>query len=356
MRFLLLACNILARHFQLLPLFPLLQSQAVIQVFKINYCGSPFINLHLPTMHTKIVSLLPAATEIVCALGLEKSLVGRSHECDFPVSVKQLPVCSEANFPDGLASAAIDVKVKEILADALSIYTVNREAIKQLAPDVVITQAQCEVCAVSLKEVEEALDNYLYKKAQIISLQPNSLDDIFTDITTIAKALNAGAAGNDLLEALHERVDIIRHKLKFIENKPTVACIEWLQPLMLSGNWMPELVKIAGGTSILVEQGKHSPYIQWDDIRIADPEIIILMPCGFAIERTLKEMDIMLELPGFAEMKAVKNNQVYIADGNQYFNRPGPRIVDSIEILAEIIYPKQFIFGYEGNGWIKFSL
>jgi iron complex transport system substrate-binding protein len=307
-------------------------------------------------MNTKIVSLLPAATEIVCALGLEENLVGRSHECDYPASVKHLPVCSEANFPDNLSSAAIDVKVKEILADALSVYSVNREQIKQLSPDVVITQAQCEVCAVSLKDVEEALENYLDKQARIMSLQPNSLDDIFNDITTIATALNVTDAGNTLLEELHDRVDIVRHKLKFSDGKPTVACIEWLKPLMLSGNWVPELVNIAGGVSILTEPGKHSPYVQWDDIRLQNPDIILVMPCGFPIERTLKEIDTLLQLPGFTELKAVKNSRVYIADGNQYFNRPGPRIVDSIEILAEIIHPKQFAFGYEGDGWIRFDL
>lgn len=306
-------------------------------------------------MDKKIVSLLPAATEIVCALGLQEHLVGRSHECDYPASVKQLPVCSEANFPDDMSSKAIDVKVKELLADALSIYTVNREQIKQIAPDVVITQAQCEVCAVSLKEVEEALENYLEKETCIISLQPNSLDDIFNDIATIASALNVKPAGDTLLEELQERVDIVRHKLKFSENKPTVACIEWLEPLMLSGNWVPELVGIAGGVS-LIEPGKHSPYVNWDDIRLQDPDIMLVMPCGFSIERTLKEIDVLLHLPGFTELKAVKNNCVYIADGNQYFNRPGPSIVDSIEILAEIINPKQFIFGYEGEGWIKFAL
>ena len=307
-------------------------------------------------MYPKIVSLLPAATEIVCALGLEQHLVGRSHECDYPLPVRQLPVCSEANFPDNFSSSEIDVKVKEILADALSVYTVKRDVIKTLAPDVVITQAQCEVCAVSLKEVEQALENYLDKNTQIISLQPNQLDDIFDDIKTIADALNVSEAGALLLEELHERVDIIRHKLKFIENKPTVACIEWLDPLMVSGNWIPEMVSIAGGTSILANPGKHSPYIEWEQIVAADPDIIIVMPCGFPIERTLKEMDILLQRPGFSELKAVKNNKVYIADGNQYFNRPGPRIVDSIEILAEIINPKQFAFGYEGEGWIKFGV
>src|ERR1700744_3725847 len=304
----------------------------------------------------KIISLFPAATEIVCALGLEKQLVGRSHECDFPLSVKQLPVCSEANFPDNLSSSAIDTKVKELLNDALSVYTVKREIIKQLNPDVVITQAQCEVCAVSLQEVEEALENYLDKQAHIVSLQPNSLDDIFDNIREVAAALNVTAKGDQLVEDLQERVDIVRHKLKFMENKPTVACIEWLEPMMVSGNWVPELVSIAGGTSVLAEAGKHSPFIQWIDIQLQDPEVIIIMPCGFSIERTLREIDLLLQLPGFAELKAVKNDRLFIADGNQYFNRPGPRIVDSIEILAEIIHPKQFMFGYEGDGWIKFSV
>ena len=304
----------------------------------------------------KIVSLLPAATEIICALGLEKNLVGRPHECDFPASVKELPICTEANFPDGLSSADIDIKVKEILADALSVYTVKREQIKALSPDVVITQAQCEVCAVSLKDVEEALENYLDKQAQIISLQPNSLDDIFNDIVTVANALNVPAAGAELLENLQERVDIIKHKLKFIDSKPTVACIEWLEPVMISGNWVPGLVNIAGGTPVLAQEEKHSPYIEWDEILRQDPEIIVVMPCGFSIERTMREINLLLDRPGFASLKAVKNDRFYIADGNQYFNRPGPRIVDSIEILAEIIRPKQFIFGYEGEGWIKFSL
>ena len=306
-------------------------------------------------MNKRIISLLPSATEIVCALGLEQKLVGRSHECDFPETVKSLPVCSEANFPDGMSSLAIDVKVKQILADALSVYTVKREVVKELAPDVVITQDQCEVCAVSLKEVEEALENYLDKSAKIVSLQPQKLDDIFTDIQKVADALDITQAGVTLVEDLQERVDIIRHKLKYVESRPTVACIEWLEPMMVSGNWIPELVNVAGGKSILAEAGKHSPYVEWEAILEVDPEIIVVMPCGFPIERTMREIDIILNQPGFAAMQAVKNNRLYIADGNQYFNRPGPRIVDSIEIIAEIVHPKLFNFGYEGNGWIKFS-
>ncbi|PTR00897.1 iron complex transport system substrate-binding protein [Mucilaginibacter yixingensis] len=304
----------------------------------------------------KIISLLPAATEIVCALGLQADLVGRSHECDYPEGVKRLPVCSEANFEDGLSSAEIDTKVKEILAEALSVYSVKREVIKDLQPDVLITQAQCEVCAVSLEEVEQALDDYLEKPASIVSLSPAKLDDIFENIRQVAIALDAIPQGEELLELLEERLDIIRHKLKFITDKPTVACIEWLEPLMISGNWIPEMVELAGGVPILAQTGAHSPYVKWEDIQAVDPDIIVLMPCGFSIDRTMREVSLILQHPGFNELKAVKNNRFYITDGNQYFNRPGPRIVDSVEILAEIINPKQFIFGYEGNGWVKFGL
>ncbi|GAB2706274.1 cobalamin-binding protein [Mucilaginibacter koreensis] len=304
----------------------------------------------------RIISLLPAATEIVCALGLESQLVGRSHECDYPESVKALPVCTEAHIPDGLSSAAIDHKVKEMLQDALSVYSVKREEVKALQPDVVITQAQCEVCAVSLPEVEQALDNYLEKPASIISLQPNSLNEVLANIVEVANALQVKPQADSLIEAMEERLDIVRHKLKFMENKPTVACIEWLEPLMISGNWIPEMVQIAGGTPVLASAGKHSPYIEWVDLQLADPEVIVVMPCGFSIGRTLKEMNILLQLPGFAGLKAVKNKRLYIADGNHYFNRPGPRVVDAVEILAEMIYPKQFIFGHEGEGWIKFDV
>jgi len=304
----------------------------------------------------KIISLLPSATEIVCALGLESQLVGRSHECDYPETVKQLPVCSYDRIGAGLSSLAIDRQVKQLLTNAISVYEVNTELMRQLAPDVVITQDQCAACAVSLPEVEQALANELEKPARIISLQPDSLADIFDSIQQVAQALNAEPAGRILLEDLQERVDLIQHKLKFIENKPTVACIEWLEPLMASGNWVPELVQIAGGTPVLAEAGRHSPYVEWVDLRLQDPEIIVVTACGFSIERTLKEIDLLLQLPGFADLQAVKNKRFYIADGNQYFNRPGPRIVDSIEILAEIIYPKQFIFGYEGEGWIKFEV
>ncbi|MBU1373781.1 MAG: cobalamin-binding protein [Bacteroidetes bacterium] len=303
----------------------------------------------------RIISLLPAATEIICALGLEECLVGRSHECDFPASVKNLPICSDAKFISGTDSSQIDAQVKEILSDALSIYKVDKELIKSLKPDVIITQAQCEVCAVSLKDVEEALSDLVNSDTQIISLQPNVLADIFKEIKEIAIALGVEEKGNELIEELEERINIVRHKLKFFPDKPKVVMVEWLSPMMVAGNWIPELVEIAGGKSILAENGKHSPFVEWQQIYDENPDVIIVAPCGFSISRTLQEIDLLLNLPSWRDLQAVKNNRVYIADGNAYFNRSGPRIVDSIEILAEIITPKYLTFGYEGEGWIKFE-
>jgi len=303
----------------------------------------------------KIISLLPAATEIICALGLERLLIGRSHECDYPESVKSLPVCSSAKFLPGINSVEIDRQVKEILSDSLSIYSVDKELIKSLEPDFVITQAQCEVCAVSLKDVELAMEDLLEKNCRIISLDPHGLSDIYRDIQQLADQLGVEAAGAELLELSEERINIIRHKLKFIVEKPKLACIEWLSPMMIAGNWTPEIIEIAGGIPVLAEKGKHSGYINFENLQNENPDIIVLIPCGFSIQRTLMEINLMLELPGWKELKAVQENRIYIADGNQYFNRSGPRITDSIEIMAEIINPKQFIFGYETEGWIRFN-
>ena len=304
----------------------------------------------------RIVSLLPAATEIICALGLEHQLVGRSHECDYPLSISNLPICSSAKFLPSSDSAEIDRQVKEILSESLSIYTIDRDLIKSLAPEVIITQAQCDVCAVSLKDVELALSDQLDKECQLISLQPNGLNDVYRDIRTIAEQLGVENAAEELLELSDERINIIRHKLKFITEKPRVACIEWLSPLMIAGNWTPEIVEIGGGLPVLTEAGKHSSYINFQDILQADPDIILIMPCGFSIQRTLQEIGLLLDTPGWTHLQAVKTQRVYIADGNQYFNRSGPRMTDSIEIMAEIINPKQFIFGYEGNGWVHFNV
>ncbi|MBC7744527.1 MAG: cobalamin-binding protein [Flavobacterium sp.] len=304
----------------------------------------------------KIISLLPSATEIVCALGLTENLVGISHECDYPENIKELPVCSLSKVHSSTPSGEIDKKVKQLLSQALSIYDLDTKLISGLNPDVIITQTQCDVCAVSFTDVERALSMFLDKNAEVISLESSSLKDILIGIRQVAAKLEVADRGEILIENLEERVNIIKHKLKFFDTKPSVACIEWMDPLMIAGNWIPELVDIAGGNSILTQNNEHSIFIEFEKICIANPEIIILMPCGFSIERTLKEMQLLLQLSGWSQLSAVKNNKIFIADGNQYFNRPGPRIVDSIEILSEIIHPKQFKFGYEGSGWIQFNI
>jgi iron complex transport system substrate-binding protein len=185
----------------------------------------------------KIISLLPAATEIICALGLKDQLVGRSHECDFPESISNLPVCSSAKLAGGASSAEIDQQVKNLLSEALSIYEIDKERVKSLDPTIVVTQAQCEVCAVSLKDVEQALGQELAAEVEVISLSPATLADVFNDIKLLATTLGVSQQGELLVEELQERCDLIHHKLKFVEQRPTVVCIEWLSPLMTAGNW-----------------------------------------------------------------------------------------------------------------------
>ncbi|NEU09831.1 cobalamin-binding protein [Flavihumibacter sp. R14] len=304
----------------------------------------------------KILSLLPAATEIVCALGLDDNLTGISHECDFPEHIRNRPVCTSSKVDSQAGSEAIDREVKGLLSQALSLYDINTAVIQGLRPDVIITQSQCDVCAVSLSDVESQLAGILDKDVRIISLEPHSLSDVLDDIRRVGSELDVDGRAEEVVDELEERISIIRHKLKFIEAKPSVACIEWLSPLMLAGNWTPGLVDIAGGNAVLVEDGRHSPFVDFNDLVASDPDVIVIMPCGFSIEQSLREIHLLPESPGWAELAAVKNNRVYIADGNQYFNRSGPRLVDSIEILAEIIHPKQFVFGYEGSGWIRFNV
>jgi len=304
----------------------------------------------------KIISLLPAATEIICALGLKDRLVGRSHECDAPADIKELPVCSSAKFVSGSSSEEIDKQVKEILTDALSVYTIDENKIKELNPDVIITQSQCEVCAVSLKDVQDSLQEMLRSGVEVISLNPQNLSDIFDEMNLIGQKLDAEENAKAFVEELQDRCNLITHKLKFVEQRPGVVCIEWLSPLMAAGNWTPELIEIAGGKPLLAEKGKHSGYIDFEAIKSSNPDVIVIAPCGFSIARTLQEINLLLALPGWSDLTAVKNNEVYIADGNQYFNRSSQKVVDTVEILAEIIHPKQFNFGYEGKGWLKFSI
>ncbi|MBE7386154.1 MAG: cobalamin-binding protein [Leptolyngbya sp. SIO1E4] len=302
----------------------------------------------------RVVSLLPSATEIIHLLGLTEHQVGRSHECDYPAGVEGLPPCTEPKFnPEG-TSADIHDRVMALLQSALSVYQVKTEMLQQLQPTHILTQAQCEVCAVSLPDVEAAVASLTGVSPQVLSLQPTVLTEVWDDITNVAQAL-LGEAGQaqaaSAIAALKARLETCRTLTREIEHQPTVVCIEWPDPLMAAGNWVPELVTLAGGVSMLGHLGQHSPWITWNDLMKADPEVIVLMPCGYDLKKTAQESQVLLENPHWSLLRAVKTGRVYVTDGNQYFNRPGPRLVDSVEILAEIFHPKVMPTRYKGQAW-----
>jgi len=299
----------------------------------------------------RIASLIASATEIVAALGFEKDIVCRSHECDFPPAVKALPAITEPKFPIAESSYRIDERIKAILAEGISVYRVDADALRQYQPDIVITQTQCEVCAVSLSDVQAALAEWIGSKPQIVSLAPNTLDDVWADIRRVAEALNVKQRGDEWVAALNERMATIERLTHDLDQRPTVACIEWIDPLMAAGNWMPELVAKAGGENLFGQAGEHSPWMTFEQLAQRDPDVILTLPCGFDIACTRKEMSPLTDRGGWTSLRAVQNKRVYLLDGHQYFNRPGPRLAESLEILAEILHPDRFRFGHQGGGW-----
>jgi iron complex transport system substrate-binding protein len=298
----------------------------------------------------RVVSLLGSSTEIICALGCESFLVGRSHECDFPATVRRLPALTEPRLDVRLPSAAIDRRLKDLVREALSIYRVDAEALRDLAPDVVVTQTQCEVCAVSESDVAGALETWIDGRPRIVSLQGTDLEGVWQDFRRIASALAVTPRGDALIAALRDRIQAIAARAAALPS-PGVACIEWIAPPMASGNWMPELVALAGGRNLFGAAGRHSPRLDWEEVVAADPEVIVILPCGFDLERTRAEMPALAQRPEWPRLRAVRSGRVALADGNAYFNRPGPRLVESLEILAEILHPQRFDFGHRGRAW-----
>lgn len=288
----------------------------------------------------RIVSLLPSSTEIICVLGLRDHLVGVSHECDYPADVIGLPVLTEPKLNPHALSGAIEARVRELVQEGLSIYRINTDTLQSLQPDLIITQDQCEVCAVPLHEVEEAVRCVLSPRVKIVSLKPQQLRDIWEDIRTVASAAGREDVAEELLKGLKRRLWKLEQKTRHLP-RPRVACLEWLDPLIAAGNWIPELVNIAGGTYTLAEVGEHSTKLTWDALSEYQPDVIILMPCGFKIAQTQAELPVFTANSHWQALPAVQNNQVFIVDGNAYLNRSGPRIVDSVEILAEILHPQE---------------
>jgi iron complex transport system substrate-binding protein len=295
-------------------------------------------------MSRRIVSLLPSATEIVCALGAESELVGRSHECDFPRAVTHLPVCTEPKVRVDGNSEQIHASVTEILRNDISVYRVHSDLLRELRPDVIVTQVQCDVCAVSLRDVEASIADWMGIAApRIVALNPATIEGICGDIKGVAAAI--GRDSRHVVSSIHERMEAIACRARTASSFPRVATIEWISPLMAAGNWIPEMIELAGGENLFGRAGEHSPWIAPDAFAEAQPDAIVVFPCGFSIERALTDLPLL-------DARAMRTGNVFVADGNQFFNRPGPRIVESLEILAEILHPELFDFGHKGNNWV----
>jgi len=282
-------------------------------------------------MTPRIVSMISSATEIVDALGALPWLVGRSHECDYPEAVRALPVCTAPRFAVDGDSREIDKLVRQSMAESVSVYQVFDDVLERLQPTHILTQIHCDVCAVSLRDVERSVAARLPSQPQVVSLNPASLGDVWDDIRRVARALGVASRGEELVARLQARMQNVAAR---VQSAPRLrlACIEWIEPPMCAANWMPELVAMAGGAL--------APWRAWDELVAADPDAILVMPCGFDLDRATREMYWLTDRREWHGLRAVRNRRVFVADGNQYFNRPGPRLVESFEILAQILHPE----------------
>lgn len=300
----------------------------------------------------RIVSLLPSATEIVASLGMVEHLVGRSHECDFPPEVLRLPSCCRSRIDPAHSGAEIDRQVKDHLREGLSIYEVDAVLLRELRPDVILTQTQCDVCAVTPQNLEVALALGDYSPC-VIDLHPQKLEQLFGDIHVVAAALHQPDRGHELVVELRGGFESLRIQTAKLRRKPTVVCLEWFEPLMTAGNWVPELVEIAGGRNLGAEPGQHSPWFDWKQLLESDPDVLVLMPCGWSLSRTRAESNALTTDSRWAMLSAVRSGQVFVTDGHQFFNRPGPRLLESAQILAEMLHPEACDFGHRGRNWEK---
>lgn len=285
----------------------------------------------------RIVSLLPSSTEMICALGLADNLVGISHACDYPEAIADRPRLTAPKIDVHGGSGAINQAVSALVREGLSVYRIDTAQLQALAPDVIVTWDACEVCAAS--------------DAEVVSLKPNLLHDIWADIRSVGRATGRLQEADALLATCFERVNEIIAETIMMPAPPRVAAIEWMEPLMLAGHWMPELIQLAGGRDGLCKPGSQALTADWEAVRTYDPEVLTIIPCGYTLERTLAEMPVLTRLPGWKNLTAVREGRVYAVDGHAYFNRPGPRIVDSLEMLTGLIHPDMFGEFLEGRDW-----
>ena len=309
----------------------------------------------------RIVSLLASATEMMYALGCLDQLVGRSHECDYPPEVQSLPEVSKAQIDIDTSSAQIDAQIKQLAhktaepedpaLKALSIYTIDVEQLQALRPEIIFTQTQCEVCAVSERDVMQAIQHLTGLQPRVVSLAPHQLDDVWEDVLRVGEALGRFDQAKMLVGGYKKRLDCLRQATSKFGGTQRVAVLEWLDPLMAAGNWTPQLVDYAGGENVFGEVGLHSPWLSWEELQAEDPDVLVLSPCGFTIERTLQDIAILRQHPAWESLRAVKNGRVYAIDGNQYLNRSGPRLVESAELLGRVIWGEQLKVEVDANGW-----
>ena len=285
----------------------------------------------------RIASLLPSATEIVCALGARAELVGRSHECDFPAGVESVPVLTSARIGPLPSSRAIDSAVRDVLKDALAIYQIDLTGLREARADLIVTQDLCDVCAVSLHDVRSAVARLAQKDVAIVNLHPMRLADIWDDLARVAEAIGRAGTGARVASELRARVAEVARRAAATGPRPRVLTVEWMAPVMIGGMWMPELVTLAGGEPLVTRPGDHAPTLAPGDLASLDPEVVVVKPCGFPLARTLEELDVLR-----SSLPRAWRARVYAADGNAYFNRPGPRIVESLEILAACVHPETF--------------
>ncbi len=298
----------------------------------------------------KIVSLLPSATEIVCALGLEANLVGITHECDFPESIKNRPPLTASRIShETMSSAEIDHAVRSNLDGHGSFYDLDEKRLQELKPDLIITQELCEVCAVSYKTVQKAAKMYV-ADATVVSLEPNTIADIFDNIKAVAELCGVPEKAETVVKDLQKRLDEIKRQIREHETNPksqiskpkSVMMLEWLEPPFAPGHWVPEQTEIAGGLPLMGKAGEKSQTTTFEAIYESQPEILVLIPCGYYIADIVRQIPQTAFPANWRDLPAVKNNQVWAVDASAYFSRPAPRVVDGAEILAKIINPEIF--------------
>ncbi len=300
----------------------------------------------------RVVSLLASATELVCELGAGDRLVGRSHECDHPSWVKGLPCVSRPTFDITGSSARIDARVRARLSAGKALYEVDAQQLVDLAPDLIITQTHCEVCAVSPGALPQSPG--IMTRRPVVALGASTPSGVLDDFQQVARVLGLVEQGRELVQRIRARLDALAATTRKLRHS-TVVCLEWIDPIFAMSNWMPELLEGAGAIGRLGAPGHHSTTTPWDAVRQADPEVIVVAPCGFDLQRTLREMPTLAARPGFRDLRAVRSGRVYAADGNLYFNRSGPSLFATPELLAEILHGSVFPPLHEGTAWVRWE-